>query len=98
MRRRGRSHTAVVIVMQTNEELWAETAQRLTDEVQQIIEFAKFVPGFINLLQDDQIMLLKGGQSTVCLVYSQATPGGGWGETNLAQLYWGTGIRGLTIG
>ena len=33
----------------------------MTDEVQQIIEFAKFVPGFISLLQDDQIMLLKGG-------------------------------------
>ena len=56
----------LVVVVQSNEELWAETAQRLTDEVQQIIEFAKFVPGFISLLQDDQIMLLKGGLS-VCL-------------------------------
>ena len=95
----GRSHTAVVIVMQTNEELWAETAQRLTDEVQQIIEFAKFVPGFINLLQDDQIMLLKGGQS-ILSAWSTVKPlrDGGWGETNLAELYWGTGIRRLTIG
>ena len=62
--------------MQSNEELWAETSQRLTDEVQQIIEFAKFVPGFINLLQDDQIMLLKGGMiialpllTVLCLVH-----------------------------
>jgi len=48
-------------LLQSNEELWAETSQRLTDQVQQIIEFAKFVPGFISLPQDDQIMLLKGG-------------------------------------
>jgi len=47
-----------------SEELWIETAQKLTDEVQLIIEFAKFVPGFINLPQDDQIMLLKGGEYT----------------------------------
>ena len=32
--------------------------------VQQIIEFAKMLPGFMNLLQDDQIMLLKGGKPT----------------------------------
>lgn len=51
----------LIFVVQCNEELWVETAQRLTDEVQQIIEFAKFVPGFIGLMQDDQIMLLKGG-------------------------------------
>jgi len=63
----------LVVVVQSNEELWAETAQRLTDEVQQIIEFAKFVPGFISLLQDDQIMLLKGGldvRPSVCLSVS----------------------------
>ena len=38
--------------------------------VQQIIEFAKMVPGFMTLLQDDQIMLLKGGKpkSTVFLI------------------------------
>jgi hypothetical protein len=50
-----------MLTVQTNENLWIETAHKLTDEVQQIIEFAKLVPGFINLPQDDQIMLLKGG-------------------------------------
>ena len=38
--------------------------------VQQIIEFAKMVPGFMNLLQDDQIMLLKGGMFTISLNFS----------------------------
>jgi nuclear receptor subfamily 1 group F protein 4 len=52
----------------TNERLWVDAAQKLTDEVQLIIEFAKFVPGFINLLQDDQIMLLKGGSFEIALL------------------------------
>ena len=38
-----------------------EIAEKVTMTVQQIIEFAKMVPGFMNLQQDDQIMLLKGG-------------------------------------
>ena len=37
-----------------------EIAEKVTMCVQQIIEFAKMVPGFMSLLQDDQIMLLKG--------------------------------------
>ena len=45
-----------------HEEIWLEAAEKLTEAVQQIIEFAKLVPGFVNLMQDDQIMLLKGGQ------------------------------------
>jgi len=45
----------------THEELWLEAASRLTAVVQQIIEFAKMVPGFMKLPQDDQIVLLKAG-------------------------------------
>ena len=41
--------------------LWSEVAEKLTMAVQQIIEFAKMVPGFMDLSQDDQIMLLKAG-------------------------------------
>jgi len=44
-----------------HEELWLECAQRLTAVIQQIIEFAKMVPGFMKLSQDDQIVLLKTG-------------------------------------
>ena len=46
--------------LQTHEQLWLEIAEKVTMCVQQIIEFAKMVPGFMSLLQDDQIMLLKG--------------------------------------
>ena len=52
---------------QAQEELWLECAQRLTAVIQQIIEFAKMVPGFMKLSQDDQIVLLKTGiYSCVC--------------------------------
>jgi nuclear receptor subfamily 1 group F protein 4 len=34
----------------------------LTTVIQQIIEFAKMVPGFMKLSQDDQIVLLKAGE------------------------------------
>lgn len=46
----------------THEQLWLECAQKLTTVIQQIIEFAKMVPGFMRLSQDDQIVLLKAGQ------------------------------------
>lgn len=36
-------------------------AEKITIAVQQIIEFAKMLPGFMDLSQDDQIMLLKAG-------------------------------------
>lgn len=47
---------------QAHEELWLECAQKLTTVIQQIIEFAKMVPGFMKLSQDDQIVLLKAGK------------------------------------
>lgn len=50
------------IPLQAQEELWLECAQRLTAVIQQIIEFAKMVPGFMKLSQDDQIVLLKTGE------------------------------------
>ena len=39
-----------------------ESAQKLTTVITQIIEFAKMVPGFMSFPQDDQIVLLKGGE------------------------------------
>lgn len=54
-----------------HEELWLECAQKLTTVIQQIIEFAKMVPGFMKLSQDDQIVLLKAGKyySTTCIMF-----------------------------
>ncbi|KAJ8687289.1 hypothetical protein QAD02_023083, partial [Eretmocerus hayati] len=45
----------------SHEQLWLECAQKLTTVIQVIIEFAKMVPGFMRLSQDDQIVLLKAG-------------------------------------
>lgn len=48
---------------QPHEELWNQCANKLTQIIQIIIEFAKCVPGFMKLAQDDQIVLLKTGSS-----------------------------------
>ncbi|XP_046575850.1 probable nuclear hormone receptor HR3 isoform X1 [Haliotis rubra] len=62
----------------THRQLWIEMAEKITLAVQQIIEFAKMVPGFMDLSQDDQIMLLKAGSfelalMQVCRVYDSAS-------------------------
>ena len=51
---------------QTN--FWERFAARMTSTIQQIIEFAKLTPGFDSLSQDDQIMVLKGGEYLHVLV------------------------------
>ncbi|KAG7153352.1 nuclear hormone receptor HR3-like 1 [Homarus americanus] len=48
-------------ISKAHEELWFDCAQKLTSVIQQIIEFAKAVPGFRKFSQDDQIVLLKAG-------------------------------------
>lgn len=53
------------VFLQSHEQLWLECAQKLTTVIQQIIEFAKMVPGFMKLTQDDQIVLLKAGMALV---------------------------------
>lgn len=42
-------------------QFWERLSEKITACIQQIIEFAKLVPGFTKLSQDDQIMVLKGG-------------------------------------
>ncbi|KAL3884549.1 hypothetical protein ACJMK2_024683 [Sinanodonta woodiana] len=51
-----------------HKQLWVEVAEKITIAVQQIIEFAKMVPGFMDLSQDDQIMLLKAGSFELALM------------------------------
>ncbi|XP_028038469.1 ecdysone-inducible protein E75-like isoform X1 [Bombyx mandarina] len=41
--------------------LWHNVALRMTPSVQQVVEFAKHIPGFQNLQQDDQLILIKLG-------------------------------------
>lgn len=42
--------------------MWQHCAIRLTDAVQYVVEFAKHIPGFRMLSQNDQIALLKTGE------------------------------------
>ncbi|XP_071865407.1 ecdysone-induced protein 78C isoform X3 [Bombus fervidus] len=41
--------------------LWQQFATRITPSVQRVVEFAKRVPGFCDLSQDDQLILIKVG-------------------------------------
>ncbi|KAM4735130.1 nuclear receptor ROR-beta [Anableps anableps] len=52
----------------TVDEMWQHCAIRLTDAVQYVVEFAKHIPGFRMLSQNDQIALLKTGSMEVVLV------------------------------
>ncbi|XP_023185400.1 nuclear receptor ROR-beta isoform X1 [Xiphophorus maculatus] len=52
----------------TVDEMWQHCAVRLTDAVQYVVEFAKHIPGFRMLSQNDQIALLKTGSMEVVLV------------------------------
>lgn len=38
-------------------ELWLDCAEKLTAMIQNIIEFAKLIPGFMRLSQDDQVII-----------------------------------------
>ncbi|XP_008321278.1 nuclear receptor ROR-gamma isoform X2 [Cynoglossus semilaevis] len=52
----------------SEDEMWQHCARRLTDAVQYVVEFAKRIPGFRILSQNDQIALLKTGSMEVVLV------------------------------
>ncbi|XP_026316379.1 probable nuclear hormone receptor HR3 isoform X3 [Hyposmocoma kahamanoa] len=52
----------------TYEEVWLDCADKLTSMIQNIIEFAKLIPGFMKLSQDDQILLLKSGSFELAIV------------------------------
>ena len=57
------------LLLQSHEQLWMAAAQKLTNLIKQIIEFAKMVPGFMKLNQDDQIVLLKKGKQISVAAY-----------------------------
>ncbi|CAH0716669.1 unnamed protein product, partial [Brenthis ino] len=57
--------------MDTLSMLWYNVAYRMTPSVQQVVEFAKRIPGFTSLPQDDQLILIKLGFFEVWL--SRAT-------------------------
>ncbi|XP_062820924.1 nuclear receptor ROR-gamma [Anolis carolinensis] len=52
----------------TMEEMWERCACRVTEAIQYVVEFAKRMAGFMDLCQNDQIVLLKAGAMEVVLV------------------------------
>ncbi|XP_010614828.1 nuclear receptor ROR-gamma isoform X2 [Fukomys damarensis] len=53
---------------QSEWEMWERCAHRLTEAIQHVVEFAKRLSGFMELCQNDQIILLKAGAMEVVLV------------------------------
>ncbi|XP_049961830.1 ecdysone-induced protein 78C-like [Schistocerca serialis cubense] len=49
--------------------LWQQFAQHVTPSVQRVVEFAKRVPGFCDLSQDDQLILIKVGFFEIWLTH-----------------------------
>ncbi|XP_024940685.1 ecdysone-induced protein 78C isoform X2 [Cephus cinctus] len=49
--------------------LWQQFAARVTPSVQRVVEFAKRVPGFCDLSQDDQLILIKVGFFEIWLTH-----------------------------
>lgn len=47
--------------------MWQQCAIHITNAIHYVVEFAKRITGFMDLCQNDQIILLKAGQWTTQL-------------------------------
>lgn len=61
-------------------EMWERCAHRLTEAIQYVVEFAKRLSGFMELCQNDQIVLLKAGAWGRWAGLGGRGPGGGPGQ------------------
>ncbi|XP_070596984.1 nuclear receptor subfamily 1 group D member 1-like [Erythrolamprus reginae] len=52
----------------SSQQVWEEFLQCFTPAVKEVVEFAKSIPGFQSLCQQDQVMLLKAGTFQVLMV------------------------------
>lgn len=61
---RAPSHRAPfsVSLPQSAEWMWQQCAHHITNAIQYVVEFAKRIAGFMDLCQNDQIILLKAGR------------------------------------
>ncbi|XP_048833033.1 RAR-related orphan receptor C a isoform X1 [Brienomyrus brachyistius] len=50
------------------EVMWQQCAHQLTNAIQYVVEFAKRIAGFLDLCQNDQIILLKAGCLDILLI------------------------------
>lgn len=49
-------------LLKSREALWQQCAIQITHAIQYVVEFAKRITGFMELCQNDQILLLKSGK------------------------------------
>ncbi|XP_052261564.1 uncharacterized protein LOC127865681 [Dreissena polymorpha] len=62
--------------LKTGEVCWNAFQRLLNQSIQDVINFAKRIPGFTNLDQEDQISLIKGGCFEVaCVIHAQFIDG-----------------------
>lgn len=77
MKRENESSPDVCSVSESLEsqkiELWEHLALLITPSIQRVVEFAKRIPGFTELTQDDQLILIKLGFFEVWLVHISKT-------------------------
>lgn len=59
------THSLSYLVPQPREVMWQLCAIKITEAIQYVVEFAKRIDGFMELCQNDQIVLLKAGM-TAC--------------------------------
>ncbi|XP_077068209.1 nuclear receptor subfamily 1 group D member 1 [Siphateles boraxobius] len=52
----------------THQEIWEDFSLSFTPAVREVVEFAKHIPGFSTLSQNDQVALLKAGTFEVLMV------------------------------
>lgn len=54
--------------------MWQLCAVKVTEAVQYVVEFAKRIDGFMELCQNDQIVLLKAGTPQISLCTRSPEP------------------------
>ncbi len=52
--------------------MWQLCAIKITEAIQYVVEFAKRIDGFMELCQNDQIVLLKAGKKCVHITIIQS--------------------------
>ncbi|XP_019906922.2 nuclear receptor subfamily 1 group D member 1-like [Esox lucius] len=58
----------VSVASRSGQQIWESFSQCFTPAVREVVEFAKGIPGFQELSQQDQVMLLKSGTFQVLMV------------------------------
>jgi len=60
--------TNTICLSQEKYYIWKEFASHMNDSIHDIVEFAKGIPGFSNLCQEDQLVLVKQGAFSVWVI------------------------------